>query len=429
MAIKYYLETYGCSLNSADSDIIVGNLAEIDGNRVEAIDTADLIILNTCGVKEPTEDRIISRLEKLSTGKTPMIIAGCLPKISLTRVKNAFPEYAAIIGPQSIGSLSDIIPRVLNGERGIIHLESDDVSKLKWLEGPENSVICTIPICEGCLGSCAYCAVRFARGGVKSHSKREIFSTTERCVHSGYREIRITSQDLGTYGVDIDSNLVELITMIDKIHGKHRFRLGMFNPNLVSDSIDELIQVMCSDHFFKFFHIPLQSGSNAILKAMGRQYTTEEWERIVDVIRQNFSNPTIATDIIVGFPGENEQDFELTMDLISKVRPTVVNISKYGDRPGTLASKAQNKVDTSVKKEHSRRLTKLVNEILEETNKSWIGWSGPVIVTEKGSRGGLICRNPSYKPIIISDDVELGEIVTIQVVDAERTYLCGEIIS
>jgi len=429
MVIKYYLETYGCSLNSADSDIIVGNLTEIDGNRVEDIDTADLIILNTCGVKEPTEDRIISRLEKLSTGNTPMIIAGCLPKISLARVKKAFPGYAALIGPQSIESLSGIIPRILNGERGIVHLESDDVSKLKWLEGPPNSVICTIPICEGCLGSCAYCAVRFARGGVKSHSKREIFSTTERCVHSGYREIRITSQDLGTYGVDIDSNLVELITMIDKIHGKHRFRLGMFNPNLVSDSIDELIQVMCSDHFFKFFHIPLQSGSNDILKAMGRQYTTEEWERIVDVIRQNFSNPTIATDIIVGFPGETEQDFELTMDLISKVRPTVVNISKYGDRPGTLASKAQNKVDTSVKKEHSRRLTKLVNEILEETNKSWIGWSGPVIVTEKGSRGGLICRNPSYKPIIISDDVELGEIVTIQVVDAERTYLCGEIIS
>ncbi|MHA1613914.1 MAG: tRNA (N(6)-L-threonylcarbamoyladenosine(37)-C(2))-methylthiotransferase, partial [Candidatus Thorarchaeota archaeon] len=115
MAIKYYLETYGCSLNSADSDVIVGNLTEIDGNRVDAIENADLIILNTCGVKEPTEDRIISRLEKLATGKTPLIIAGCLPKISLTRVKKAFPEYAAIIGPQSIESLIDIIPRILNG--------------------------------------------------------------------------------------------------------------------------------------------------------------------------------------------------------------------------------------------------------------------------------------------------------------------------
>ena len=203
----------------------------------------------------------------------------------------------------------------------------------------------------------------------------------------------------------------------------------MFNPNLVLESIDELVQVMKSDHFFKFFHIPLQSGSNTILEAMGRRYTTEEWERIVDVIRQTFSNPTIATDIIVGFPGETKQDFELTMDLISKVKPAVVNISKYGDRPGTLASKAQNKVDTSVKKEYSRQLTKLVNQVLEENNKSWLGWSGPVIVTEKGSRGGLMCRNSSYKPIIINDDIKFGEIVTIHIIDAKRSYLLGEIIS
>ncbi|TFH09366.1 MAG: threonylcarbamoyladenosine tRNA methylthiotransferase, partial [Candidatus Thorarchaeota archaeon] len=210
MTIKFYLETYGCSLNSADSDIIVGIMTNMDGNRVESIDTANLIILNTCGVKEPTEDRIISRLKKLSSEKAPVIIAGCLPKISLSRIERALPHYAAIIGPQSIESLSDIIPRVIKGETGIIHLYSKDGSKLRWLEGPHNSVICTIPICEGCLGSCAYCAVKFARGPVKSHSKRAIFDAVERCVRSGYKEIRITSQDLGTYGVDIDSNLVEL---------------------------------------------------------------------------------------------------------------------------------------------------------------------------------------------------------------------------
>ena len=337
MKIKYYLETYGCSLNSADSDIIVGTLSRLEGERVEDIDHADLVILNTCGVKEPTEDRIISRLEDLSARTSPVIVAGCLPKISLTRVKKAIPQFAAIIGPQAIESLNEIVPRILNDERGIIHLDSNDVSKLNWLEGPQNSVICTIPICEGCLGSCAYCAVRFARGSVKSHSKRDVYHTLERCVDAGYQEIRITSQDLGTYGVDIESNLVELLTMIDKVPGNHKLRLGMFNPNLVLDSIDELIQVMVSDHFFKFFHIPLQSGSNATLKAMGRKYTVEEWERIVDVIRNSFNTSTIATDIIVGFPGETEQDFELTMDLIGRVRPAVVNISKYGDRPGTIA--------------------------------------------------------------------------------------------
>jgi len=429
MTIKFYLETYGCSLNSADSDIIVGILADMDCNRVESIDAADLIILNTCGVKEPTEDRIISRLENLSSRKTPVIVAGCLPKISLERIERALPDYAAIIGPQSIESLGEIVPRVLKGEVGITHLDSNDGSKLKWLEGPPKSVICTIPICEGCLGNCAYCAVKFARGAVKSHSKRDIFDTVERCVRSGYKEIRITSQDLGTYGVDIDSNLVELTTMIDKIDGQHKFRLGMFNPNLVLDSIGDLVQVMTSDHFFKFFHIPLQSGSNSILQAMGRKYTIDEWNQIVNTVKHTFSDFTLATDIIVGFPGETEQDFELTMDIISKVRPPVVNISKYGDRSGTEASKSQNKVDTLAKKDRSRQLTILVNEILEENNKSWIGWTGEVLVTEKGSRGGLMCRNPSYKPIIINDDIELGETVSICIVDAERTHLFGEVIS
>ncbi|TFG32525.1 tRNA (N(6)-L-threonylcarbamoyladenosine(37)-C(2))-methylthiotransferase [Candidatus Thorarchaeota archaeon] len=429
MTINFYLETYGCSLNSADSDVIVGTLANMDGTRVQSIDSANLIILNTCGVKEPTEDRIISRLEKLSTENIPVIVAGCLPKISLTRIEKAIPDFAAIIGPQSIESLIDVVPRVLKGEVGIVHLDSNDVSKLNWLEGPPNSVICTIPICEGCLGSCTYCAVRFARGSVRSHSKRDIFDTIEKCVRSGYREIRITSQDLGTYGTDIDSNLVDLVAMIDKIDGQHKFRLGMFNPNLVIDSIGELVRVMKSDHFFKFFHIPLQSGSDTILSSMQRKYTVLEWEQIVNVVRGTFNDSTIATDIIVGFPGETEQDFELTMDLIAKVRPPVVNISKYGDRPGTVASKAENKVDTSAKKNRSRRLTKLVNEILEENNKSWIGWTGEVIITEKGSRGGLMSRNSSYKPIIVNDDFELGDTVSIRIIEAERTHLFGETIS
>ncbi len=429
MTFSFYLETYGCSLNASDSDVIVGTLSDIDGIRIDSSTKADLIIMNTCGVKEPTEDRIISRLEKLSTGSTPVIIAGCLPKISLERVKKSIPSYSAIIGPQSINSLSEIVPRVLQGEHGIIHLETTDKSKLQWLEGPPDSVICTIPICEGCLGHCAYCAVRFARGAVKSHSLKEIYHTIERCVHTGYKEIRITSQDLGAYGVDINSNLVDLLVKIDSIEGNHRFRLGMFNPNLVLDSIPDLIEVMKSDHYFKFFHIPLQSGSDKVLKAMGRQYTVQEWEHIVTIIRESFDNPTIATDIIVGFPGETDHDFQLTMDLIQRIRPSVVNISKYGDRPGTPASHSPNKVETSIKKARSRRLSTLVNRILEDINKSWIGWEGLVIVTERGSRGGLMCRTPSYRPLIIDESRNLGDIVTVRVTAAERTHILGKVIS
>jgi threonylcarbamoyladenosine tRNA methylthiotransferase CDKAL1 len=159
MGLKYYLETYGCSLNTADSDIIVARLKAIKGQRVEDINEAELILLNTCGVKEPTEDKIIHRLEELSREKTPVIVTGCLPKISLKRVEDAIPDFAALLGPQSIETLALIIPRILEGERGIRHVESDNAYKLRWFAGPPDSVICTVPICEGCLGSCAYCAV------------------------------------------------------------------------------------------------------------------------------------------------------------------------------------------------------------------------------------------------------------------------------
>lgn len=427
LVLKYYLETYGCSLNTADSDIIVGRLEELTGTRVKDIDDAELILLNTCGVKEPTEDKIIHRLEELSRGSTPIVVTGCLPKISLDRVEKAVPDFAAILGPQAIETLALVIPRILEGERGIRHIESDGSYKLKWFAGPPDSVICTIPICEGCLGSCAYCAVKFARGKVRSYSIKDLHQIVERCVHLGYREIRLTSQDAAVYGSDTNEALPDLMNSLGSIEGPHKFRLGMFNPNIVMGSLYELLDSMKNDHFFRFFHIPLQSGSDRLLKTMKRRYIVSEWESVVRRVRKNFPNATIATDIIVGFPGETENDFEQTLDLVKRVKPAVTNISKYGDRPNTLASKSKEKVDTSKKKERSRALTKLVNEILLESNKEWIGWSGPIIITEKGSKGGMVGRNESYKTVIVHDDLKPGTVVDVEIISSDRTHLVGKI--
>ncbi|NHI89828.1 MAG: tRNA (N(6)-L-threonylcarbamoyladenosine(37)-C(2))-methylthiotransferase [Candidatus Thorarchaeota archaeon] len=427
MGLRYYLETYGCSLNAADSDIIVGRLNALEGQRVQDIDEAELILLNTCGVKEPTEDKIVHRLEELAKGTTPIVVAGCLPKISLDRVERAIPEYAALLGPQSMETLADIIPRILDGERGIRHIEADGAYKLKWFAGPPDSVICTIPICEGCLGSCAYCAVRFARGQVKSYSIKDLRELVERCVHLGYREIRLTSQDAAVYGTDTGEKLEDLMLSVNEIEGPHRFRLGMFNPNIVMSSIDRLLEAMDNEHFFKFFHIPLQSGSDKLLKTMKRRYIASDWVSVVEKVRKRFKNATIATDIIVGFPGENESDFQHTLELIQRVRPSITNISKYGDRPNTLASQSKDKVETSVKKQRSRKLTKIVDEILIESNKAWVGWSGPVLITEKGSKGGMLGRNEAYKIVIVQEDLSPGTMVDVEITSSERTHLIGEI--
>jgi MiaB-like tRNA modifying enzyme len=426
MVKRFYLETYGCSLNTADSDIIVGRLNDTGLKRTDHPDEASIMILNSCGVKEPTEDRIIHRLETLNEGDTPVIVTGCLPRISLKRVQRAIPNFAAILGPQSIDSLGEVTSKVLQGERGIIHLDSDTTSKLKFFEGPPSSVICTIPICEGCLGNCSYCAVKFARGNVQSYRIDEIHHIVKRCIHLGYREIRLTSQDAGVFGYDTGESLPDLLHTLAKIDGTHRFRLGMFNPNLVLDSIDSLLSAMSSDRFFKFFHVPLQTGSNNILRDMHRKYTVEQWIGIVAAIRNTAPNATIATDIIVGFPGESDDDFDETMNIIGQVRPEVVNISKYGDRLGTSASKSTKKVDTSTKKGRSRHLSAMVSKMVEDINKSWIGWSGSVFATEAGPKGGTICRNITYKSVILDERIKPGTDVHVEIIDAERTHLVAQ---
>ncbi len=419
---KFYLETYGCSLNSADSDLIMSQLRRIGATRIELPREADVLIINTCGVKERTEDRIVYRIEELSHEGIPLVIAGCLPKISFERVKRADARFAAIVGPQSIASIQSIVKRVLEGERGIIHLEADSGSKLSFFEGPSGSVVCTVPICEGCLGHCTYCAVRFARGHVKSYRISELQQVIERCVHQGYREIRLTAQDASAFGHDTNEDIVELLRTLDGIEGRHLFRLGMLNPNLASDKLHDLLDVMQSDHFFKFFHVPLQSGSDRMLRAMGRDYLAADWMSVVHGIKKAFPHATLATDIIVGFPGESDDDFQETVDIIQSTTPEIVNISKYGDRPGTPALASSEKVDTSIKKARSRRLSTVVAKSALKANTCWIGWTGRVIATEAGPKGGVVCRNWAYRRIVIHDSLHLGEDVEVRIISANRTY-------
>ncbi|TXT56581.1 MAG: hypothetical protein BAJATHORv1_20171 [Candidatus Thorarchaeota archaeon] len=423
--VQFYLETYGCALNTADSDIIVGRLNGLGITQTDRPLEADILIINSCGVKEPTEDRIIHRIRTLKKSGKPIIVTGCLPKIALGRVQEALGDAGAILGPQSIDSLGSIIFRVLEGDRNIVLLDSDNKSKLRYFSAPPHSVICTIPICEGCLGECAYCAVRFARSRVKSYSIEEIHHIAEQCVRLGYREIRLTSQDASVFGHDTGEQLVDLLNLLDTISGKHRFRLGMFNPNLVIDFLSDLLTVMKSKHFFKFFHVPLQSGSDHVLDIMKRKYSVEEWKSVILEIRKYFPQATIATDIIVGFPGETDDDFKATIEVLEETCPSIVNISKYGDRPNTLASRSHSKVDTLLKKNRSRILSRLVSKLSVQENKSWIGWTGPAIVTEPAPKGGYVCRNPFYKYIVINESLGLGDIIDVKITNSFKTYLLG----
>ncbi|MEM4735438.1 MAG: tRNA (N(6)-L-threonylcarbamoyladenosine(37)-C(2))-methylthiotransferase [Candidatus Thorarchaeota archaeon] len=426
--MRFYLETYGCSLNSSDSDVMEHILTTLGATKVSSPDDADLILVNTCGVKEPTEDKILSQLSRLGQLGPPVIVAGCLTRISPARVRQAIPSFAALVPPDAIGLIEEVVGRVLTGERNLTEFAGTPSPKLEHIGYQGSSVICTVPLCEGCLGECTYCAVRLARGRVRSNSIDEICRAVERCICHGCREIRLTAQDVGAFGHDTGESLIDLLSRIDMIRGAHVCRLGMFNVHLVQDFLPDLLEVVRSPHFFRFFHVPLQSGSDRLLELMGRPYTVAEWEWAVSTIRSTFPDATIATDVIVGFPDESEQDFDMTYDLIRRVRPDVVNISKYGDRPGTVASRADHKVPTDTKKSRSRKLTRLALSISEASNQALVGWCGPVIITERGADSSSLGRTWSYRRIVLREDISPGTVVNCRVVSASKTHLLGRLI-
>ncbi len=422
---KFYIETYGCAFNQADSEIIAGQLTNLGLTETSIINDADFVIINTCGVKEVTESKIIHRLSRLNKMNKKLIIAGCLPRINFERVKRSAPNAQIIIGPRSISELKTLISK--QSEEQLVSIKIHKESKVGVSRVIHRFPTYIVPINEGCLGNCAYCAVKFARGSLHSFDPNEIYAEVYKAIQQEYKDIWITSQDCASYGYDINTNLAKLIEKLTEINGIYRMRIGMFNVDTALPFINELIEVFKHEKIYKFVHIPVQSGSNRILKAMLRKYTSEKWLEIAQRFRTHINNITISTDIIVGFPGETEEDFEQTIKLIEKIKPDITNISKYGDRPKTLASKMKNKVETSIKKRRSTELSRIVKEITLQNNEKWIDWVGMGLVAEIAPKGGYVIRNDWYKNIIVHDSLHLGSFVKVRITDATPTYLVGKI--
>ena len=287
-----------------------------------------------------------------------------------------------------------------------------------------------IQLSEGCLGKCTYCITRFARGKLKSYKPKSIIKSVRTAISKGFKEIWLTSQDNSSYGLDIGTNLAELLKEILKIDGDYKIRIGMMNPMFLKNS-SNLIDIFKDERIFKFVHIPVQSGSNKILKLMKRGYTVEEFEHIVKSFRKN-PNMTIWTDIIVGFPTETEEEFQMSVELLKRIKPDYVNVSRYSNRPGTEAKKMK-QVPTEIKKERSRIMSKLVNQIAFEKNKKWINWNGKILIDEYNEKKkNFIGRNFAYKPVILDNNsnhkISLGSKINVKIVDSASTYLKGILI-
>lgn len=420
---KIYLETLGCSFNQADSEIMRGLLKNANFQFTNDPSFADVIILNTCYVKSATQNRVIHKIKsfQMDFPEKKLVIAGCMTEID-PKMLVRIAYNSSWLGPHKIKYIVDVVNKILNNNKVRLLGGKKDI-KVILPKIRRNSIIAIIQVCEGCSSFCSYCCTRFARGKLFSYPIDSIVKEVEQAIKNGCKELWITSQDNSCYGMDIDSNLPELLNEICRVKEKFFARIGMMNPTYVKSMLDDLIDSYKSGKIFKFLHLPVQSGSNRILKRMNRGYNIRDFKNVVKKFREEFPFLTLSTDIIVGFPGEGNYDYQKTIDLIGKIKPDIVNISKFGSRPGTKAADME-QLDRKTINDRTKKLVNLTQKMKLKNNQKWLNWEGEVLIDEIGRKGGVIGRNFAYKPVLTKG--RLGTFKKIRIKSVRPTYLIGE---
>lgn len=424
--MKAYIESYGCTFNKADAQIIAGVLVENDIVIVDDVEMADVIIVNTCYVKLPTENKMIHKIQQLQE-KYPekkIVVSGCMVEIDPEKLDKIGPN-CSWIGPHQLNKSADVVRDTYCGqvirECGFSKDTKVGVPKLT-----DDSLIHIIQICEGCLGACTFCCTRFARGPLNSYPIADIVEEARMAIENGACEIQLTAQDTAAFGRDSGEKLSDLIKEVANLKGDFRVRVGMMHPKNVLGNADEIIDAIKHPKVYDFIHLPVQSGSDKVLSEMRRGHTISQYLDIVSKFRNEIPDLTLAVDIIVGYPTENDGDFDQTVKLLENVRPSLIHLSKYQHRKGALSSSLR-EVPHDVMKKRSKFLSEIKSKITENENRELVGTTQNVLVVEKGSKGGFIAKTDSYIPVIV-DDVKLGSFVKVKITDATATYLKSELL-
>lgn len=435
---KVWIEAYGCSASMADSEMIGGILKEAGYEIATKRSESALNLIVTCSVKDTTEHKMMSRIRTMVKSGKPLVVAGCLPKADKAKIESA-SSSASLIGPNSIDKAPDAVRSALSGDR-LVALKDSQLDKVNIPRVRLNPVISIVEIANGCMSECTFCQTKIAKGWLRSYRIGDIVRQIKSDIKSGCKEVWLSSTDNGCYGRDIDSNLVDLLQACCSIEGNFKIRVGMMNPMYLPAILDRMVRLFCeNDKLFKFLHIPVQSGSNRVLRKMKRGHTSKTFIDIVQAFRDRIPEMTISTDIIVGFPSETEDDFKQTIDLLERSEPDTVNISRYAARPKTEASGwKEMKVSSQVSKERSEYLHTLTRRIAKKRNSLWREWQGEIVIDETGKV--MQGRNYAYKPVVISSSASsstaniadrqilLGDMVNVKIFDFSNFSLKANVI-
>jgi len=425
---KIYFQTHGCSTNQSESEIMMGFLEKANFELIQTPENADILIINICTVKG--EETALKNIRKLNEQypKKKLIVAGCITKIILKQARE-IKEDVSFISTHNIKSIIEVVEEVINNN-SIEATGTDEYKKINLPKIRKNPVVGIIPILNGCAGYCTYCSVKYVKGKLFSYDMKDIQDEAQKCLTQGCKEIWITSQDNAAYMLEQENKtkLPELINNITKIDQKFFMRIGMMNPEHLLQVLKETIEAYKNDKIFKFLHIPVQSGNDEILKLMKRNYTIEDFKKIITEFKKAIPNITISTDIITGFPSETEEQFNDSLNLIKEIKPDVLNISRFQPRPATESAKMQNQIDGGTTKQRSTLLTDIFTNISRMNNEKWLNWKGTILIDEKGKHDTWIGRNQAYKPVIVRGDVKLGDLIKVKIKDITPYDLRAEII-
>lgn len=432
--MRVYIETYGCALNKADSLIMAGEIERAGGEITRDIEEADVIIINTCIVRRETEERMILRLREVRERYAPrkkIIVAGCLPSSMPATTREVVPEASIV----TTGAVNRILEAIVSETPVYLGLDSDsrdydEIPLPRALDREDLSI--PIPIAQGCLSNCSFCITKIARPYFRSYSPRAVVRAVEKAVEMGFKEIELTAQDTAVYGLDLEKRflLPHLVSEVVDIPGDFMVRIGMMNPQWLGHIIDELIEVYRHPKVFKFLHIPVQSGDNRVLKIMKRGYTVEEFLEYIREFRDKIPDINIATDIIVGHPGEDEEAFENTVRLLREAVFDRVHIAQYSIRPLT-DSASMPQVREDVKKSRSTRLQKIQEEIGYAINREFLGKRVKTLIIKRGFKGeSYVGRTVSYRTVVVRDASreDLGRWVYVDIDEVSFFDLRGHIV-
>ncbi len=427
---RVYIETYGCALNFADTALMKTALARHGYKIVGSLDEADILIINTCTVRLDTEEKMAKRIRVLSEyaerhGKR-IVVAGCMATAQPYKVKKLAPQ-AILVSTYNVHRIVDAL------EKKIDLIDEPDTPKTLFSPDPrvmQRGRIAEIPLADGCLGDCSFCITKLARRHVYSRPMEQVVETIQQLVRRGVVEVRLTGQDVAVYGIDIAGRrlLPELMRRIAELPGNFMVRIGMMSPDQVEPILDEFIEALRHPRFFKFVHLPVQSGDDNVLRIMKRRYSVDEYKAIVREIRAKVPGVMIATDIIVGHPGEDEEAFQNTVRLVEELRFERVHLAQYTPRPRTVAAGLP-QVPDPVKKRRSKLLGEIIMRIGLEEHRRYVGSRARVLVVSRGERGGLDAKLFNYMPVVLPEhSARPGEWCDAEIIDATWYDLRGRVL-